>query len=85
MDISISPTLMLGVVLFIILILVARAWLLQDERDRRDAGDRRQLDDNPAFPFYDDGGQWVTRERRKRPERRQIHTFISREDFRQPK
>jgi len=76
---------MFGVVLFIILILVARAWLLHDERDRRDVRDRRQWGDDPGFPFYDAEGRWITQDRRQHPDRRQVHTFISGEGFRQSK
>jgi hypothetical protein len=72
---------MLGIVLFIIIFFVVRIWLLQDENERREDRDRRQPNGHCSFPFYDSEGSWVTRERRKRPDRRQTHTFITRQEF----
>lgn len=74
---------MLGIVLFILIFFVVRIWLLQDESERRDERDRRRLTDNPAFPFVDAEGRWVTDERRQRPDRRRTHMFIVSEDRRQ--
>ena len=76
LDAAITPTVMLGIVLFILIFFVVRIWLMQDETERREDRERRQLSDSPMFPFYDGIGSWVTTERRKRQDRRQTHTFI---------
>ena len=75
---------MLGIVLFILIFFVVRIWLLQDESERREDRDRRQISNNPTFPFYDGIGRWVTTERRKRSDRRQTHTFIVSQNNHQP-
>lgn len=84
LEAAITPTVMLGIVLFILIFFVVRIWLLQDEAERREERDRRQFSDNPAFPFFDAEGRWVTNERRKHPDRRRTHTFIVSQNFHQP-
>lgn len=76
LEAAITPTVMLGIVLFILIFFIVRIWLLQDDEDRRDERDRRQYSENPGFPFFDTEGRWVTDERRKRPDRRHTHAFI---------
>jgi len=80
-EVSVTPTVMLGIVLFILIFFVVRTWILQDESDQRDERDRRHMPDNRLFPFYDGEGRWVTIERRQHPDRRQIHTFIANDRF----